>query len=91
VGTFSKRNTDTTNANAKRSELADKFAMEIYTMLVDDIQYDLNNENLLLNFYQFAKRLNEKGIKTRTGGSWTLNSMKNVLKRVKDRNLLERD
>ena len=74
-----RRNTDTSNANLKRAQDADKFALEIINKL-DEIQKR--------NCYKFkglndrVLALNHLGIKTRRGCEWSNNSVRRVLERV---------
>ena len=87
---FKNRNTDTAKANARRTELADEFALKVFN-LVADFQYDLSADNLPVNYYQIAKFLNRKGYKTRFGKPWQVNSVKGVFERVRDRGLVDQD
>ena len=85
------RNTDTTKANAKRVTLANEFALKIYKLVEEELQYDiLANANFReINNYQIAKALNDNGHKTRTGREWTQNTVKLIYQRVKERGLAD--
>ena len=80
------RNTDTTEANAKRMVLADEFARYIHELVQEDLQYDIwADPNVTeLNNYQLVKALNNSGEKTRTGKKWTQNTVKLLRKRMKE-------
>jgi hypothetical protein len=84
------RNTDTAAANAKRIELADEFAREIYCLVENELKYEILANPKYRDpppWYQIAKILNEEGISTRTGRRWTGNTVKLLYKRVRKRGL----
>lgn len=79
---FKNRNTDTAKANARRTELADEFALKIVLLVMEDLRYDLFANNLQFTEYQIAKILNSKGYKTRFGKLWQQNSVRAIFDRV---------
>jgi len=74
-----RRNTDTSNANLKRTQNAEEFAKLIVKEL-DKIQSENNYEFKGLN--DRAVALNYENVKTKRGCKWSNNSVKRILDRV---------
>jgi hypothetical protein len=72
MGVMGKENIKATNG--KRQEQADNFAREIAPILL----------GLDMSQRAMVDYLNKMNIKSPTGKEWRLNSLQNVLKRVKD-------
>lgn len=74
MGIMGKENIKATNG--KRKELADDFARELASML-------FGLEGRKMSQRKMVDYLNQHGVKSPTGKEWRLNSLQNVLKRIK--------
>ena len=83
------RNTDTTKANTRRTQLADEHALDLYNLVENDLQYDLIAHNIKVTRYQIVKILNEKGYLTRMDKPWTINAVKRAYNRIEERGLAD--